>query len=86
MSKANDDGDTATKHNKTPRDDAAAGEAVVVRPSSPFWALVEYGYDLKYAKLEYLLGDLGVGADDHGGQVTTLSPALEARLKELPDD
>ena len=83
MNKANDDS-KATSSNNVSSDSALDPNAVVVRPSSPFWALVEYRYELE--KLEYLCGDLHVGAYDHGGDVTALSPALRARLKELPEN
>lgn len=52
---------------------------VTIEVASPFWLVVEYE-TLMHGKLEYLVGDVDGGADNQGGSVTKISPALDDLL------
>ena len=60
--------------------------SVYVKAASPHWVVVDYG-DLRSVKqLCYLLGDLHVGAENQGGEIVAVSPALKKRLDSAPQE
>lgn len=59
---------------------------VFVKTTSPHWVVVDYGDLSSVKQLCYLLGDLHVGAENQGGEIVAVSPALKKRLDSAPQE